>query len=196
MVVQSLYLQKGGNILGKYKLNDDEKIKKAKEQFSKSTKKAKEVSGQFKKFAFKGNIFELATGVIIGNAFTKIVNSLVNEIIMPSLGIITNKVDFNSWFVALDGNTYATVEEAKAAGASVINAGAFVTNIIDFFIIAIVVFIFMQLISKTKKKQVVQEAKAEEVTTKSCPYCFSTININATRCPNCTSSLNETPLSE
>ena len=149
------------------------------------------MSGQFKKFAFKGNIFELATGVIIGNAFTKIVNSLVNEIIMPSLSILTDKVDFNSWFIALDGNTYASVEEAKAAGASIINAGAFITNIIDFFIIAIVAFLFMQLISKAKKKEVVQEAKTEKITTKACQYCFSTININATRCPNCTSMLDK-----
>lgn len=175
--------------MGKYKLEDNKNIKKVKEGLDKSRQRAKEVSNDFKKFAFKGNILELATGVIIGNAFTKIVNSLVNQIIIPSISILTDKVNFASWFTALDGNTYASVEEAQKAGASVIDWGTFVTNVVDFFIIAIVTFIFIKFISGLKKKEAVQETKVEQVTTKTCPYCFSAIHKDATRCPECTSLL-------
>lgn len=175
--------------MGKYKLEDNENVKKVKAEFARSKKKAKAVSDDFKKFAFKGNILELATGVIIGNAFTKIVNSLVNQIIIPSISVFTDKVNFSSWFTALDGNTYASVEEAQKAGATVIDWGTFVTNVVDFFIIAIVTFIFIKFISSLKKKEAVTETKVEQVTTKTCPYCYTSIHKDATRCPNCTSEL-------
>lgn len=152
--------------------------------------KAKETSkktiNEFKEFAMKGNIVDMAIGVIIGGAFGKIVTSFVNDIVMPTLSLLTGKVDFNNLFLALDGNTYETLAQAQEAGASTLNYGTFLTTIIDFLIIALSMFIVMKKIFKAKK---VEPAPAP-VTTKECPYCKSTIAIEATRCPHCTSELN------
>lgn len=139
---------------------------------------------EFKKFALRGNMIDLAVGMIIGSAFTSIVNSLVNDMIMPLVSIFTGKVDFSNWFIALDGQTYATLEAAQEAGAATFNYGTFISNIINFVIMAFVVFLFVKGMNKLKKA----EAPAP-VTKKKCPFCKTEIDIEATRCPHCTSEL-------
>ncbi|MGN0432023.1 MAG: large conductance mechanosensitive channel protein MscL [Lachnospiraceae bacterium] len=140
---------------------------------------------EFKKFALRGNMIDLAVGMIIGSAFTSIVKSLVDDIFMPFISLFTGKVDFTNWFIALDGGTYATLEAAQAAGASTLNYGTFISNVINFVIMAFVVFLFVKGINKLHK----EEPKA--VTTKKCPFCKSEIAIEATRCPHCTSELEQ-----
>lgn len=136
---------------------------------------------EFKEFALKGNMIELAIGVIIGGAFNKIVTSLVNDIIMPFLSIFTGSLDFSNWFIALDGTKYDTLAAAKAAGAATINYGSFLSGVIDFLIMAFVIFIMVKQLNKLHKKP---EAAPKE---KTCPFCKTKINIEATRCPHCTS---------
>lgn len=139
---------------------------------------------EFRNFAMKGNVVDLATGVIIGGAFGKIVTSLVNDIIMPLISLGTGKLDFTNMFISLDGNKYATYEAAKEAGASTLNYGSFITNIIDFLIIALCIFVIIKQLNRFKK-----EPAPVTPTTKSCPFCQSTIHIEALKCPNCTSDL-------
>lgn len=139
---------------------------------------------EFKKFALRGNMIDLAVGMIIGSAFTSIVNSLVNDMIMPIVSLFTGKVDFANLFLALDGNTYATLEAAQEAGAATFNYGTFISNVINFLIMAFVVFLFVKGMNKLKR-----EEPAAPVTTKKCPFCQSEISIEATRCPHCTSEL-------
>lgn len=139
---------------------------------------------EFKEFAMKGNVVDLATGVIIGGAFGKIVTSLVNDIIMPLISLATGKLDFSNLFISLDGSHYATFEEAKNAGAATLNYGAFITNIIDFLIIAFSIFIIIKQLNRFKR-----EPAPATPTTKSCPFCQSVIHIEAKRCPNCTSDI-------
>lgn len=169
------------------KLNFEDEQKKLKDFETKTRKKAKGFMKEFKEFATKGNVIDMAIGVMIGTAFTKIVNSLVNDVITPSLSILTGKVDFSNLFVALDGNTYLTIEEAKEAGATIINYGAFLTNIVDFLMIALCLFILLKLLFKFKKKK---DDVPVQVTTKKCPYCLNDIPLEATRCGHCTSKLN------
>lgn len=169
------------------KFNEENLRKIAKE----NKKKAIETADEFKTFAFKGNIIDMSVGVIIGTAFTKIVNSLVSEIITPALSIFTNKIDFNRFFLALDGNHYDTIEAAKEAGVATINYGSFLTNVIDFLLVAIVVFIFLKVVVNKIRNSHKQETAPAPVTDKICPYCKSSINIEATRCPHCTSVLQE-----
>ena len=140
---------------------------------------------EFKKFALRGNMIDLAVGMIIGSAFTGIVNSLVKDIIMPVVSSFTGKVDFTNWFISLDGSYYPTLEAAQAAGAATFNYGSFISNVINFIIMAFVVFMFVKLMNKLSHKE---EAPAAP-TTKKCPYCQSEISIEATRCPHCTSDL-------
>lgn len=140
----------------------------------------------FKDFAMKGNIIDMAIGVIIGGAFGKIVSSLVNDIIMPIFARITGKIDFSNMFIALDGNKYQSLNAAKDAGVITLNFGVFLNNIIEFLIIAFSIFIVVRQIQKLTKKEEVIDA---DPTTKECKYCMSEINIKATRCPNCTSEL-------
>lgn len=159
---------------------------------------------EFKEFAMKGNIMDLAVGVIIGGAFQKIVNSLVNDIIMPTIAIFTGKVDFSELTITI--------------GQSSIKYGSFITAIVNFLIIAFSIFLFIRYINKLNRK--IEKIKKEEIqklkkkgkfgrrktdtetipeptpTTKICPYCFSEININATRCPHCTSELIEEKIEE
>ncbi|MBQ9279908.1 MAG: large conductance mechanosensitive channel protein MscL [Clostridia bacterium] len=143
---------------------------------------------EFKEFAMKGNIVDLAVGMIIGAAFTSIVNSLVNDIIMPVIGAITGGLDFSEWFVSLNGTHYDSLAAAQEAGASILSYGNFITAVINFLIVALVIFIvFKKLLVPHGKKE--EEAPAAP-TEKECPYCKSTINIEATRCPHCTSELN------
>ncbi|MDF2907794.1 MAG: hypothetical protein K0R34_3115 [Herbinix sp.] len=141
---------------------------------------------EFKKFALRGNMIDLAVGIIIGGAFTGIVNSLVNDIIMPILSLLTKNIDFNNLFIALDGGHYETIELAKEDAVATINYGTFLSGVLNFLIMAFVVFILVRWINKLKKP----EAPAAP-TTKSCPYCFTEINKMATKCPNCTADIQE-----
>lgn len=141
---------------------------------------------EFKEFAMKGSLLDLAVGFIMGGAFGKIVTSLVNDVIMPPIGLLLGKVDFASLFINLSGKPYASMAEAKAAGAATINYGIFLNVFIDFLIVALVMFLLIKQVNKLRRKP----AEAPAVpTTKECPFCFSAIPIKAVRCPNCTSQL-------
>ena len=144
---------------------------------------------EFKAFAVKGNVVDMAVGVIIGGAFGKIVTSLVNDVVMPVIGMFMGGANFSALFQATDGNTYATIDDAIAAGSGVIKYGAFIQQIIDFIIIAIVVFVMLKIITGLKKKPEEVPAEPAAPTTKVCPFCKSEISIEATRCPHCTSEL-------
>lgn len=150
--------------------------------------KKKGLAGEFKEFVMRGNVIDLAVGVIIGGAFQAIVNSLVNDIIMPVISLATKGVDFANWFVALDGGSYATLEEAQAAGAATLSYGNFISAILNFLIMAIVIFIFIKIINKISTVNKKEEEPAAP-TTKVCPYCKSEIDIEATKCPHCTSDV-------
>ncbi len=143
---------------------------------------------EFKTFIMRGNVIDLAIGIIIGGAFGKIVTSFVNDIIMPPIGLLLGKVDFAKLFVDLSGGGYKTLADAQAAGAPTINYGLFINNIIDFLIVALVIFFVVKGINRMKEMGKKEEVSAAP-TTKECPHCFSTISIKATRCPNCTSEL-------
>lgn len=150
----------------------------------------KKFIAEFKEFALKGNMMDLAIGMIIGAAFTAIVGSLVNDIINPFLGLFTGHIDFSNLFIALDGNEYATLEAAESAGAAVIKYGSFISNVINFIIMALVVFLIVKFINKMRNGLVHKPEEAPAApTTKTCQYCQSEISIKATRCPNCTSQL-------
>ncbi len=140
---------------------------------------------EFRDFAMRGNVVDLAVGVIIGAAFGKIVSSLVNDIIMPPIGIILGSVDFSNLFINLSGKHYDSLAEAKAAGAATVNYGVFINNCLDFVIVAFAVFLLIKQVNRLTRKP----APAAEQTTKECPYCISAIPIKATRCPSCTSEL-------
>jgi large conductance mechanosensitive channel len=146
-------------------------------------KKSKKVYGEFKTFILKGNVFDLAVGVIIGAAFQGIVNSLVKDMIMPVISIFTGGLDFSQWFIPLDGKTYETLALAQEQGASTLNLGVFLISIINFLILAAVVFAIVKLLGKIIRK------KEEEKTTKECPFCKTDIKIEAVKCPHCTSEL-------
>lgn len=154
--------------------------------FTKVNKKAKGFWKEFKDFAMKGNVVDLAVGMIIGSAFTSIVNSLVKDVITPLIGAITGGLDFSEWFISLDGTHYETLAEAQEAGAAILSYGNFITAIINFLIVALVIFIVFKklLVSHKKVEEVVKEP-----TEKECPYCKTMINIKATRCPHCTSEV-------
>ncbi len=146
---------------------------------------------EFKEFAMRGNVIDLAVGVIIGGAFQKIVTSVVNDLVMPLIGLITKGSDFASKFVALDGGEYATIEEATEAGAAILTYGNFIAVTIDFIIMAFVIFLLVKGLNKLstmgKKEEVVEEEAAP--TTKVCPFCKSEIAIDATKCAHCTSDV-------
>jgi large conductance mechanosensitive channel len=143
---------------------------------------------EFKTFIMRGNVLDLAIGIIIGGAFGKIISSFVNDIIMPPIGLLLGKVNFADKFVDLSGGGYATLAAAKEAGAATLNYGLFINNIIDFLIVALVIFLVVKQINKMQTMGKKAEAPAAP-TTKECPHCYSTIAIKATRCPNCTSEL-------
>ena len=164
---------------------------KLKQLEEKGIKKAKGFISDFKQFATKGNVIDMAIGVIIANAFTKIVNSLVNDVITPAISIFTGKIDYTNLFIALDGNSYATLEEAKAAGTSVICYGTFITNILDFLTIALCLFVFFKILFKARDKNKTKETVEQVATTKKCIYCLNDIPVEATRCGYCTSILEE-----
>ncbi len=145
---------------------------------------------EFKEFAMRGNVIDMAVGIIIGAAFGTIVNSLVQDVIMPPIGLLLGNVDFSNIFAVIKegkvAGPYASIAAAKAAGAVTINYGVFVNTIISFILIAFAVFLLIRTINKLKRQEVAPPAAP---TTKECGYCFSSIPIKATRCPNCTSEL-------
>ena len=140
---------------------------------------------EFKEFASRGNVTDMAVGIIVGSAFTSIVNSLVNDIIMPVVGKLTGGLDYSSWFIALDGNKYTALEEASKVTA-VLSYGNFISAVINFLIVAFVLFMVIRTINRLKKPA---PPAAPAPATKICPYCKSEISIDATRCPHCTSEL-------
>lgn len=139
---------------------------------------------EFKKFAMRGNVIDLAVGVVIGAAFGKIVGSLVADVIMPPIGLLLGGVNFSNIFINLSGGDYATVAEAKEAGAATINIGLFINTVIDFTIIAFAIFLLVKQVNR-----LMPAPPPPAASTKECPYCFSAIPIKATRCPQCTSQL-------
>ena len=141
---------------------------------------------EFKEFVMRGNVVDMAVGIIIGAAFGKIVSSLVSDILMPPIGLLLGNVDFSNLFVNLSGKSYATLAEAKAAGAATISYGIFINHIIDFTIVAFAIFVLVRQINRLKRQP---EAVPAEPTTKECPYCLSNISLKAIRCPHCTSEL-------
>ncbi len=151
----------------------------------------KEVLKEFKDFAVKGNVIDMAVGIIIGGAFSPIVNSLVNDIIMPPIGFILGNVDFSNLYIPVTASQqhYATLAEAQKAGVVTINYGVFINTLITFLIVAFAVFILVKFINKLKVEKKEETCAAVEAATKECPYCCSTINIKATKCPFCASEL-------
>ncbi len=141
---------------------------------------------EFKEFAMRGNVLDMAVGIIIGAAFGKIVSSLVNDVIMPPIGLLLGKMDFSSLYFNLSGTHYESLATAKAAGAATINYGLFLNTVLDFVIVAFVIFLLIRQMNRLKRKQ---EAPPSAPTTKDCPFCLSVIAINASRCPHCTSEL-------
>ena len=139
----------------------------------------------FKNFVMRGNVVDLAVGVIIGTAFGKIVSSLVTDILMPPLGLLLGKIDFSNLFLSLNGQKYASLADAQTAAAPTLNYGLFISNIINFIIIAFVIFLMIRAMTKLIKK----EEKPAEVLTRDCPFCQTAISKKATRCPNCTSEV-------
>jgi large conductance mechanosensitive channel len=140
---------------------------------------------EFKEFAMRGNVIDLAVGVIIGAAFGKIVSSLVQDIIMPPIGLLLKNVNFSGLFIALDGKHYDTLGDAQKAAAPTLNYGLFLNNIIDFLIVAFCVFLLVQQVNRWTKKPEPTSAP----TTKECPQCAMTIPNNAKKCPHCTSQI-------
>lgn len=145
----------------------------------------------FKEFAMKGNVVDMAIGVVVGGAFGKIVTSLVNDIIMPLVGLLVGKIDFSNLYINLSGKEYPSLQAAKAAGAATINYGMFLNNLINFLIIAFSIFFAIRQLGKIRSLTSKNEEEVVEETEKECPFCFSKINIEATRCPHCTSILKE-----
>ena len=143
----------------------------------------------FKDFILRGNVVDLAVGVIIGAAFGTIVGSLVNDIIMPPIGLLLGNVDFSNLFMVLkDGvkapRPYASLAEAQAAGAVTVNYGVFLTKVVTFLIVAFVIFLLVRAVARMRRKE-----EAPAPTTRDCPYCLTAIPLRATRCPNCTSEI-------
>ena len=141
--------------------------------------------GEFKEFAVKGNVIDMAVGIIIGAAFGSIVNSLVKDVIMPPIGMLMGGINFADMFVALDGKAYATLAEAQAAAAPTINYGLFINSIISFIIVALAIFVLIKKINAMKKQPAPPEPNSKE-----CPYCKESIPKAAVKCSHCTSDLN------
>jgi len=144
------------------------------------------IVSEFKEFAMKGNVVDLAVGVIIGGAFGKIVDSLVKDIVMPMVGRLLGGVDFKFLYLNLGDKTFETLEAAEKAGAPILKYGAFINTVVDFFIIAFAIFMAIKVMNRLKRAEAPPPA---EPTTRDCPHCLSAIPLKATRCPHCTSQL-------
>ncbi|GIK26808.1 MAG: large-conductance mechanosensitive channel [Betaproteobacteria bacterium] len=144
------------------------------------------IVSEFKEFAMKGNVVDLAVGVIIGGAFGKIVDSLVKDIVMPMVGRLLGGVDFKHLYVNLGSKTFETLEAAEKAGAPILKYGAFINTVVDFIIIAFAIFMAIKVMNRLKRAE---EAAPAEPTTRECPHCLSTIPLKATRCAHCTAQL-------
>ncbi len=142
------------------------------------------VLGEFRDFAMRGNMLDMAVGIIVGAAFGRVVSSFVSDVLMPPISLFMGKSDFSGRFINLSGHPYATLAEAKAAGAATLNYGLFLNGVFDFLIVAFAVFMLIRQVNRLKG-----ETKATSETTKPCPFCCSTIAIKATRCPQCTAAL-------
>ncbi|HEY46865.1 MAG: mechanosensitive ion channel protein MscL [Anaerolineae bacterium SM23_ 63] len=145
---------------------------------------------EFREFAMRGNVVDMAIGIIIGAAFGSIINSLVSDVIMPPIGLILGKVDFSNLYLTLQegviAGPYGSLVDAQEAGAVTLNYGVFINTIVSFVIVAFAVFLLIRSINRLEREE---EAPSEEPNTKECPYCVSVISINASRCPHCTSQL-------
>lgn len=140
----------------------------------------------FRAFVLRGNVLDMAVGIIIGAAFGKIVSSLVSDVLMPPIGLIVGKVNFSHLFLNLSDTAYPTLDAAKAAGAPTLNYGMFINSVVDFLIVAAVIFFLVKQFARLQR----QEAGPPPApTNKTCPYCISAVPIKATRCPQCTSEL-------
>ncbi|WP_322506881.1 large conductance mechanosensitive channel protein MscL [Anaerolinea sp.] len=144
---------------------------------------------EFKEFAMRGNVIDLAVGVIIGGAFGKVVSSLVNDIIMPPIGLLLGKINFSDLFLDLSGTHPASLSAAREAGIPVLAYGSFIQSLVDFLIVAFAIFLLVRAVNRLRVLKPEPAAPPAEPTTKECPYCLSTIPIKATRCPHCTSQL-------
>jgi len=141
---------------------------------------------EFKEFALRGNLLDMAIGIVIGAAFGKIITSLVNDIVMPPIGKLLGNIDFGNLYINLSGKTFTSLAEAQAAGVPTINYGVFLNTILDFLIVAVVMFFVVRAVNQLKKRD---EAPLTAPATKECPYCCTQVAIKATRCPSCTSQL-------
>ncbi|MBN1874081.1 MAG: large conductance mechanosensitive channel protein MscL [Anaerolineae bacterium] len=145
---------------------------------------------EFKKFILRGNVLDMAVGIIIGGAFNQIVTSLVNDVLMPPVGLLLGRVNFGDLFINLSGGTYESLAKAQEAGAATINYGMFINHVLSFLIVAFVMFLIVREVNRLREKAT-PPAPPAAPTTKACPYCYSQIHIQATRCPQCTSVLEE-----
>jgi large conductance mechanosensitive channel len=139
---------------------------------------------EFKEFAMKGNVLDMAVGIIIGAAFGKIISSFVSDVLMPPIGLLLGKMDFSGLFINISGQSYPTIAAAKAAGAATLNYGIFLNTVIDFLIVALVVFLLVRQVNRLKR-----QPPAAAPAAKDCPFCASAIPVKASRCPHCTSQL-------
>ena len=136
---------------------------------------------EFRDFIMRGNVLDLAVGIVLGVAFGTVIASFVNDILMPPIGLLLGGVDFTYLFITLRGERYPTLEAAKAAGAATINYGVFINTVINFIIVAFVIFLVVRQVNRMRRPA--------EPGTRECPFCFSPVSVRATRCPNCTSAL-------
>jgi len=141
---------------------------------------------EFKEFVIKGNVLDMAVGIIIGAAFGKVVSSFVTDVLMPPIGLLLGKVDFSNLFINLSGKSFESLADAKKAGAATLNYGLFLNTTIDFLIVGFAIFIVVKQVNRLKR-----EAPAAAPTTRACPFCVTDIPLKATRCPHCTSALTE-----
>ncbi len=149
---------------------------------------------EFKEFAMRGNVLDMAVGVVIGAAFGKIVSSLVEDVIMPPLGLLIGGIDFSSLFISLSGQQYVSLADAKTAGAATLNYGLFLNTVLNFVIVAFAIFLLIRAVNRMQRQK--QAAPAAGPTTATCSFCLSTVPIKATRCAHCTSHLVEEPLTQ
>ncbi|MHB8911018.1 MAG: large conductance mechanosensitive channel protein MscL [Syntrophales bacterium] len=142
---------------------------------------------EFKEFVMKGNVIDMAVGIIIGAAFGSVVASFVNDVLMPPIGLLLGKVDFSNLFINLSDKTFETLAEAKKAGAATLNYGLFLNTVINFLIVGFAVFLLVRQVNRLKRNEPVPAP-----TTRECRFCYTAIPIKATRCPHCTSELTKT----